>query len=162
MKQMQYPIYQSFKSSVRIRHCQDAIEMSPAILLLAASGMSDNKQQEIIPALELKCPEEGIQSIVEFRSPPEVRTRFLKVFITQYHQPMNQERQKIQNTIYLTSMVLTMPVGNFVSTLCSMWYPQFLRPLLFSFSIFHRARAQTTSSMAFSLVTSLSVIRLFL
>jgi hypothetical protein len=34
--------------------------------------MSDNKQQEIIPALEFKCPEEGTQSIREFRSPPEV------------------------------------------------------------------------------------------
>jgi hypothetical protein len=66
------------------------------ILLLAASGMSDNKQREIIPALELKCPKKSTQSIVEFRPPPEVRTRFLKVFITQYQQPVNQKRQKIQ------------------------------------------------------------------
>jgi hypothetical protein len=37
-----------------------------AILLLAASGMSDNEQQEIVPALELKGPEKGTQGIVEF------------------------------------------------------------------------------------------------
>jgi hypothetical protein len=42
-------------------------QCAPAILLLAASGMSDKKWQEIIPALELKCPEEGAQSVVKFR-----------------------------------------------------------------------------------------------
>jgi hypothetical protein len=31
----------------------------PAILLLATPGMSYDKQRKIIPALELKCPEEG-------------------------------------------------------------------------------------------------------
>jgi hypothetical protein len=32
--------------------------VSPAILLLATFGMTDNKEQEIIPALELKTPKE--------------------------------------------------------------------------------------------------------
>jgi hypothetical protein len=43
-----------------------ALSVLTAILLLAASGMSDNEQQEIVPALELKVPEKGTQGIVEF------------------------------------------------------------------------------------------------
>jgi hypothetical protein len=80
-----------------------------AILLLAASGMSDNKQQEIVPALEVKCPEEGAQRMVEFLPPPEIRTGFYKVSIPEYHQPVNQKRQKIQNTLYLSGMLLSVP-----------------------------------------------------
>jgi hypothetical protein len=37
-----------------------------SILLLAAFGMGDNKDQEIFPGLEFKGPEKGTRSIVEF------------------------------------------------------------------------------------------------
>ncbi|MDR2632019.1 MAG: hypothetical protein LBC51_00140 [Treponema sp.] len=69
--------------------------------------------------MKLKCPKEGAQSIVEFLPPPEIRTRFLKVFIAQYHQSVNQKRQKIQYTIYLAGMVLSVPeiVFQVVSTI---------------------------------------------
>jgi hypothetical protein len=57
--------------------------------------------------LELKCPEKGTQSIGEFVPPPEIRTGFYKVSIAEYHQPVNQKHQKIQNTLYLAGMPLT-------------------------------------------------------
>jgi hypothetical protein len=47
--------------------------------------------------------------MVEFLPPPEIRTGFYKLSIPEYHQPVNQKRQKIQNTIYLAGMPLSVP-----------------------------------------------------
>ncbi|MDR1947985.1 MAG: hypothetical protein LBQ38_01195 [Spirochaetaceae bacterium] len=76
-----------------------------AILLLAASDMIDNKKQKIFPCLKFKSPEEGTQGVIEFIPPPEIRVGFYKGFIAQYHQPMDQKRQQVQNTIDLTGVV---------------------------------------------------------
>jgi hypothetical protein len=76
--------------------------------------------------LELKCPEEGAQSIVEFVPPLEIRTGFYKVSFAEYHQPVNQKRQKIQNTLYLAGMVLSVPEivgGDLQSMLMDHTYP---------------------------------------
>jgi hypothetical protein len=63
--------------------------MQAAVLLLAALGMGDNKKQQMVPALERKCPEKGTQSVVEFLPPSEIGTRLYKRFIAEYHQPVN-------------------------------------------------------------------------
>jgi hypothetical protein len=58
-----------------------ALCIYPAILLLAASGVSDNKKQKIFPAWKLKSPEKGAQGLIEFLPPPEIRAGFYEVFI---------------------------------------------------------------------------------
>jgi hypothetical protein len=78
-----------------------------AILLLAASGMSDNKKQKIFPCLKLKSPEKGARRVIEFLPPPEIRAVFYKVFIAQYHQPMHHKRQQVQHAIDLAGVVLS-------------------------------------------------------
>jgi hypothetical protein len=44
----------------------------PAVLLLAAHGMGDNKKQKIVPAWGLKNSEKGTQSVVEFAPLSEI------------------------------------------------------------------------------------------
>jgi hypothetical protein len=51
--------------------------------------MGDDKQQEIVPVLELKGPEEGAQGVVEFIPSSEIRAGFYEVLITGYHQSVN-------------------------------------------------------------------------
>jgi hypothetical protein len=48
-----------------------------AILLLAASGVSNNKKQKIFPGLKLKSPEEGAQGVIGFLPPPGFLIRSL-------------------------------------------------------------------------------------
>jgi hypothetical protein len=110
-----------------------------AILLLTASCLGDNGKQKVFPCLKLESPEKCPQCVIEFVPPAEIPAGFYKVFIAQYHQAVNRKRQQVQHAIDLAGAVSP------GEKLCSRWYPQFFSTLLFSFSIFQRARPHSVA-----------------
>jgi hypothetical protein len=76
-----------------------------------------NKKQKVFPALKPKSPEKGMQSVIEFISPPEIPADIYKVFIAQYHQPVDKKHQQVQHAIDLAGMVF--PVSEVVFEMVS-------------------------------------------
>jgi hypothetical protein len=102
------------------------------------------------------------QSPENINFPAERVTGFTVLAVSKPLDAVKQKRQQVKQTKSLVRVVLTVPVGNFVSTLCSKLYPWFFNSLLCSFFVFQRARMHAVMFSSLPLLISLSVIQLFL